>query len=154
MNLPRARVDNVVVQNYESEVLVYDLTTHKAFCLNNTSAVVYHACDGSTTVEQLKARTKFDDDLIFLALSQLKDGKLVDDVALPQSFAQLSRREAIRKVGMASMIALPVITALVAPHAIHAASCRPSGGSCVINADCCSNVCIPDPNHNGRDKCA
>lgn len=154
MNLPSARVDNVVVQNYENEVLVYDLTAHKAFCLNKTSATVYRACDGTTTVDQLKGKTNYSDDLIFLALSQLKEGKLVDDVVLPPTFNRLSRREAIREVGLASMVALPLITSLVAPQAIHAASCLPTGGSCVINPDCCSFVCIPDPNHNGRDKCA
>ena len=93
------------------------------------------------TVSELSAKTKFSDDLIFLALDQLKKDRLIDDVSFPQSFSRLSRREAIRKVGLASMIALPIVSSLVAPPASHAASCVPAGSPCTTGADCCSGIC-------------
>jgi hypothetical protein len=36
---PISRQQNIVVQDLGSEVLIYDLTINKAFCLNETSAL-------------------------------------------------------------------------------------------------------------------
>ena len=44
---PKARKENLVVQESNGEVLIYDLDTNKAFCLNETSALVWQACDGN-----------------------------------------------------------------------------------------------------------
>ena len=54
---------------------------------------------------------------------KLKKNKIIeDDQSFVSPFAGMSRREAIRKVGLASMIALPVISSLVASTAAMAQS--------------------------------
>ena len=116
-----ARSADIVIQNLGEEVLIYDLLIHKAFCLNETSAVVYQACDGTTTFQELKQKHRLTDDLIFFALEQLQKDNLIEGSAITR-FEGLSRREVIRRVALASMVALPVISSLVAPTAAHAAS--------------------------------
>jgi hypothetical protein len=41
LHLPTRRRANIVVRELENEVLLYDLSLHKAWCLNQTSALVY-----------------------------------------------------------------------------------------------------------------
>jgi hypothetical protein len=43
---PEARKDGLVIQDLPEEILVYDLNTNKAHCLNQTAAYVWQACDG------------------------------------------------------------------------------------------------------------
>lgn len=45
-NKPKSRRENIVVQEFDDEVLIYDLERDRAFCLNKTSAVVWRACNG------------------------------------------------------------------------------------------------------------
>lgn len=126
--LPLAKDKNIVVQDLDKEVLIYDLITHKALCLNETSAIVYQACDGKTSFDELKAKHKFTDDLIFLALDELKRENLLEEsVEYKSPFTGISRREAIRKVGLASLIALPIVASFVAPTAASAQSCAGPG---------------------------
>lgn len=130
--LPLAKTADIVVQTLGKEVLIYDLNTHKAFNLNETSAIVYQACDGISTIDELRVKTNFSDDIIFLALDELKKENLIEeDKSFISPFNGMSRREVIRKVGLASMIALPVISSLIAPIAAMAQS----AGNCVNPGD-------------------
>ena len=126
MKLPKSRTENIVVQNLNDETLIYDLTTHKAFCLNETSAKVFNACDGETTFEELKNKFRFTDEIIYLSLDELKENNLIKTEYV-SPFAGMSRREVVKKIGLTSLIALPMISSLVAPPAAHAQS---GGGSC------------------------
>ena len=140
--LPPARSKDVVVQELGEEVLVYDLVTHKAYCLNETSGKVYKACDGVTTFDQLRAKTKFTDEIIFLTLDELKKENLIEeDGSYASPFAGMSRREVIRRVGLASMIVLPVISSLVAPTAAMSKSCLDLEESCVTGTCCPGTTC-------------
>ena len=53
--MPRARQDELIVEELQDETLVYDLKRHKAHCLNRTSALVWRRCDGRTTVAEVAA---------------------------------------------------------------------------------------------------
>jgi hypothetical protein len=119
--LPKARLENIVVQDLGGELLIYNLTTHKAYTLNQTSKIVFEACGGGQSFDELKRRHKFTDDLIYLALDELRANNLLEDYRCGH-FAGVSRREVIRRVGLATMIALPVVASLVAPKASRAAS--------------------------------
>ena len=153
--LPVARTTEIVVQELGKEILIYDLNTHKAYNLNETSSTVYKACDGKTTFDELRVKAKFTDDIIFLALDELKKENLLDkDKSYNSPFVGISRREAIRRVGLASMIALPVISSLIAPTAAMAQSgtsqedaatptpvpCVSYMGSCSTSSQCCSDA--------------
>lgn len=142
--LPLARTADIVVQELGKEVLIYDLNTHKAYNLNETSSIVYKACDGKTTLSELTRQTKFTDEIIFLALDELKKENLIEaDDSYHSPFAGMTRRQAIRKAGLASMVAIPLLASLKAPAAVAALSCGAIGQSCSpANSlgDCCSGT--------------
>lgn len=140
-NLPKARTENLVEQNLGTETLIYDLLIHKAFNLNETSTIVYKACDGTTTLEELKRNHKFSDDFIFLALDELKRNNLLAAESYVSPFAGMNRREVIRKIGLASLLVLPMISALVAPTAASAASGVNGGGSVPPGFSSVGGVC-------------
>ena len=56
MNTPKSRNYEIVVQEADKELLIYDLTTNKAMMLNETSAIIWQMCDGKTTVGQMSGQ--------------------------------------------------------------------------------------------------
>ena len=134
---PTARTNGLVVQDVPDEVLVYDLESNKAHCLNQTAAMVWKACDGKTSVSDIarsigsQTGEKVADDLVWLAIDQLQENSLLE-VQVPTKFAGQSRREALKKIGMASMIALPIIASLAAPKSVLASS----SCACTTNSNC------------------
>ena len=44
--LPEARTLELVEQDLGQELLIYDLTTHNAYTLNETLKLIFRACDG------------------------------------------------------------------------------------------------------------
>ena len=142
-NLPKARTADILEMEADDELMIYDLRINKAYNLNETSKTVYLACDGKTSFDELKRQFKFTDDLIHLTLGELqKNDLLATQYASP--FAGLNRREVIKKVGLASMIALPVITGLVAPIGAQSASCTQDGQPAAISPVSNTNgfVCV------------
>jgi len=126
---PNARKADLVVQETGDEVLVYDLTTNKASCLNDTSAFVWQNCNGENSIADIatalgrKTNQAVNDDFVWLAIDQLaKNGLLEDKVSSNEIFSGMSRRDVIKKVGLGAMIALPIVSSLVAPTAASAAS--------------------------------
>ena len=169
--LPIARNTDIVVQESGKEMLIYDLNTHKAYTLNETSSIVYQACDGKTTFAELSAKNNFTDDIIFLAIDELNKENLLEKAEEYNSpFKGLSRREVIRKVGLASMIVLPLISSIVAPTAAMALSaCIASGSNAPVGcagtqvqcqtqcqnqaSQCCSGIINATANGNGFFNC-
>ncbi len=131
---PLARTDELVVQKSGNEHLIYDLQTNKAICLNQTSRLIWEHCDGKHSVSDIakelekKLGTEISEDLVLFAINQLANEGLLSGVEeLPERFRGPTRREVIRKVGLASMVALPIVSAIAAPNAAHAQSCLPPG---------------------------
>lgn len=138
------------MQDAKDEVLIYDLKANKAFCLNETSKLVWEQCNGKLTVaeiaDEISQRSKklVSEDIVYLAIEQFnKDGLLENDTSdeFKTHFGGLSRREVIRKVGFASMIALPIVSSIVAPSAANAASGQANNTACTANGDCQSGNC-------------
>lgn len=50
---PVSKRDDLVVQELNGEVLIYNLSDNKAFCLNETSALVWQACDGEKNIAEI-----------------------------------------------------------------------------------------------------
>jgi len=147
--LPQAREENIVVQDLDGEVLVYDLTRHKAHCLNHTAALVWRACDGRRTASDIarlvedEMRTPVDEGTVWYAIGQLDKLHLMkESVAPPAMWAGMSRRDFLRKAGVAAAVAVPVVISLSAPTKAHAASCLPTGAACGTPAQCCSGICV------------
>ena len=128
-NNPMARQNGLVVQEMPDEVLVYDLDSNKAHCLNQSAALIWKSCDGTNSVGDIvrqfesNGSGKVTEDFVWLAIDQLNEnGLLAGDVA--SRFAGQSRRQVLKTIGLASMVALPVIASLVAPrNAMAAVSC-------------------------------
>ena len=145
---PKARAEGLVVRELAKEVLVYDLDTHRAVCLNSTAATVWRLCDGRRTAADIRkaleksAVGSVPDEVVWLGLEQLDKDRLLDArPTRPAELAGISRREMIRRVGLAAAVALPVVASIVAPTPAQASSCLPSGAACSTGAQCCSTTC-------------
>lgn len=148
---PTARTNGLVVQEVPQEVLVYDLESDKAHCLNQTAAMVWKACDGKTSVSEIagiigaQTGNAVSDDLVWLAIDQLNEHRLLE-TEIRSRFAGESRRQVLKKIGMASMVALPIIASLAAPTSILAStSCLcPQGPGALGDSQCLPQPCLTD----------
>lgn len=149
IKLPQTRQNNIVVQEFDSELLIYDLGINKAFCLNQTSAIVFQLCNGKNSVSEIshlmsrKLKILVSEEVVWLALDQLKKDNLIEN---NEGFLihcnGLTRRQVIRKIGLTSMIALPLISPVIAPSAVNAQSCiAPGGSGCTFAGFTQSNCC-------------
>jgi hypothetical protein len=147
---PLARKHGLVVEEVSGEILIYDLESHHAHCLNPTAALVWKSCDGRTSVSQIahllaeREGTAIDIDLVWLALDQLLKSKLLTENQEVLNRVQanaVSRRQMMRRIGVGAVVALPLITSLVAPTPAQAATCLPTGRVCTTPAQCCSGLC-------------
>jgi hypothetical protein len=83
--------DRIIVREVETETLLYDEGTHRAWCLNRSSACVWRLCDGNHTVEQIAASASGElgyamgEDLVLLTLDELRDKNLLEEPLLPCS---------------------------------------------------------------------
>lgn len=154
-NKPLGRKKELVTQETDGEVMVYDLNTNKAVCLNETSALVWQLCDGARTVGEIseglskKLASPANEDLVWLAIDQLKKENLIvnSEELETNSFDGMSRREVIKKVGLGTMIALPFVAGIIAPKAIQAAStCTAAVGA---RGTCSCSFAQSDPANGG-----
>lgn len=159
---PQARTTEIVTKDMPDEVLVYDLKTHKAHCLNQTAAAVWKYCDGKKTIMDITSllqkdfNTPVDEVTIWFAVDRLSKANLLEErLIIPIGMPRLSRREVVRKLGMGAAMALPVVMSIVAPSAASAATCGDSNNNnnsnpadCPCNQanDCISVCCNGSPN--------
>ena len=134
-----ARNKDVVVQEAGAEILIYDLESNKTYCLNETSALIWRLCRGNASFETIRKNTEAElnkpvsDEFVWLALNELNsNGLLTNAVKLDADFHGFSRRQIIKRVGLASLIALPVVQSIIAPMAVQAQSlsCNSINGTC------------------------
>lgn len=147
---PLARTRDLITQNLEDELLIYDCRINKALSLNKVSKFVWENCDGSNDLSALAEKIgrslshPITEEAIWMAIDQLKKEDLMESVGEESTrFDGISRRELIRKVGLTSAVALPMICAIIAPSAAHAQSIGllANGTSCSANSECSSNKC-------------
>ena len=151
--LPLAREARLIIKELDDEVLVYDLETDKAHCLNETAARVWKHCNGKRTVAQLRRLMEKEtgsfvpEEMVWLALDQLEKFKLLKaPVSRPTHLAGMSRRRLIRTAGIAAAVSIPVITSIIAPTPAQAASCtaptnRNNDCPCNSSSQCLSGCC-------------
>ena len=158
--LPLARTKDLVVKEMSDEVLVYDLKSHKAHCLNWTAALVWKHCLGQRTVADItrliaqEQHVAVDEGAVWLALQRLSRADLLEEpVALPTGSPRFGRREAMRQMGLGTAIAVPIVMSIIAPTAEAACTVGAPGTVCpapaggvgspgiVPTAVCCSTCC-------------
>lgn len=151
--LPQSRRRSLIVQEFPGEVLIYDLERHLAHCLNHTAVLVWKYCDGKLSAVELsvliekKTGAPFDVEMVWLAVQQLARFRLLEDPA-PEIVGHVSRRELVRRLGLGAAVALPLVTSIISPTAVMAATCGAVGTGCTTNARCCSTICM-----NGQCVC-
>ena len=145
---PLARTDSLIVKELPDETLVYDRERDKAHCLNTTAALVWKNCDGRKTIAQLQelmekeAGSPVPEEMIWLALDQLENFKLLSDAPIkPLELTGMSRRNLVKRIGFAAL-ALPLIISISAPTAQAQASGQPPGGCCNNPGQCASGSCV------------
>lgn len=141
LSLPQAKTENVVIQELPEELLVYDLKQNQAHCLNKMAAMIWQLCDGQTSVTEIAILVReagnvaMDEATIWLAIEQLRQAHLLKEpTSFPSESVRLTRRNAVKKIGLGAALALPWITSVVAPTAVMAAS-KPI----------CENTCRSNP---------
>jgi hypothetical protein len=124
---PLARSDKLIVRELSNELLIYDLDNDRAHCLNKSAALVWKNCNGTLTIDELagllelELKTTVNEDFIWLALGQLQEFHLLqEEITRPASATVLSRRQLMKRLGVATAIALPLVISIVAPTATQA----------------------------------
>jgi len=126
---PKARQNDLVVQELFDELVVYDLQRNQVHSLNPTAALVWQQCDGHTSPAQLAGRLQPHlkpaqaEELVWLALDRLQQAHLLEHklVARPGGL-KISRRRALRALGISALL-LPVVASIPAPAAAQNWTC-------------------------------
>jgi len=150
---PRTRTNRLVTRDLGDELLVYDLERHKAYCLNRVARQVFRHCDGATTIHDIAIRigdvlgTRVSEDSVFLGLLRLEKAHLLEHpVGLD---LRTSRREALRNLGRAAAVVVPLVTAISVPTSAQAQAtgvCPTLGAPCQSTAECGNpNKCKCNP---------
>lgn len=146
---PLARKDKLVIQELPDELLVYDQQRDKAHCLNRSAALIWKRCDGKTSVVEISRRVAndlgapLDERAVWFALAQFdKDHLLQHKTTMPAGMLPgMNRRQLVKTLGLAAVVAVPLVTSIVAPTPAQAATCLPSGSTCTGSVECCSGLC-------------
>jgi hypothetical protein len=147
--MPQARRSGLIIQEVDGEVLIYDQLTDKAHCLNDTAAKVWKFCDGQTTILEacdalsLELGSPVSEKLVWYAVDQFSKDNLLEKEVAPPAFiiSGMNRRQMVRTLGLAAVVAVPLVTSIVAPTPAQAATCLPAGASCGVSGQCCSGLC-------------
>jgi hypothetical protein len=149
---PKRRGEGLIEREIDGEVVVYDLESHEAHCLNPEAARLWRACDGDRDGREILRHLHGEnfhaghEAALLIGLEQLEKSSLLETDAADSAvelIAHTSRRELLSRVGkvVAVTVALPAILSIVAPTPAEASTCVASGGACTSSAQCCSGLC-------------
>lgn len=152
---PRARKDGLVVRELAGELLVYDRERNEAHSLNETAALIWKHCDGSSTIAELRSTLEaetgatVDEQVVLYALGTFTKRSLLEEPLKRSARAgRLSRRELIQTMGVAASV--PLVVSIFAPSVFAAASCTQN---CNTAPDCTVPGCPFCPGGTGT-KCS
>ena len=127
--LPQFRT-SLIVKELAGEILVYDETSTKAYCLNKSAATIWGMCDGKTSISEMARKAAIEIDgmidevFVAVALTSFRDNGLLENESGDiRPIARLTRAELVARVGrvgLAAAVALPLVTSIVAPTAAKA----------------------------------
>lgn len=113
------RIDGLLVERTNNELLVFNDISAEAFALNETAAIVYDLCDGATSLSAMVPRLAeasglpADQQVVELAIEELVDAGLIEVAA--SGPPAMGRRSLIAKLGLtaAAAAALPFVESIV-----------------------------------------
>jgi hypothetical protein len=121
------RGSSIIETMVDEDVLLYNPAVHRAFRLNEAAAVIWHRCDGRTTVQEIVQG----DQAAWELLAQLGADGLVDGVPTTPPTFDMSRRKFVR-LGAAvatGTAMLPMMEGLLIPTPAAAQSGTSAGAS-------------------------
>ncbi len=159
-NYPRARQNDLLVQQAQNELVVYDSKTDKAYVLNPTAAAVWRACNGKRSVTEIvlfvNQTIPTDQASVQYALGQLSD-LLETPATASREYMSMSRRQFLKRAGVvATAAAIPAVVKIVAPTPAHAQSgfvcCICDDSQHILGSVCgdCDSICA---SHGGVIDC-
>jgi hypothetical protein len=120
---PTARSENLIIEELDRGMVVYDSLTQEAHALDPMATSVWRAADGQKTTRQLAEATGLEQAAVVATLDQLRERGLFTDGA------SVSRRSMLRRsatFGAAAIAAAPLIETIVIPTAAaHASTIAP-----------------------------
>jgi hypothetical protein len=140
---PMARSEDLVVQELNDEVLVYDEMWARAHCLTGDAARVWRALDGQTSEAVLAEQLDLPADTVVQVLAELEGKELLDNDSEADDGA--TRREfGLRAAKLGGAVAAaPMILSIVAPTP--AAAATPTEAQCNYysgsSCDACQHIC-------------
>lgn len=139
---PRARTEDLLIEQLETELLVYDSQNHRAHCLGGTAARVWRACDGATDMQSLAIALQLTAEEVSNAVdelerSQLLDGLPVLDVTSRKDSGITRREMTLRSAKLGGAIAsAPLIYSIAVPSPAAAATPTPYQCNLYTTQDC------------------
>ena len=92
--------------------------------------MIWIYCNGKNSVAEIadlvsvETKSLINTELVELCFEQLmRENLLENNGDLTTSLTGLSRREAVKRIGLSAAIALPIVAAIAAPSAVQAQSC-------------------------------
>jgi hypothetical protein len=118
--------EHISIQQIGTETLVYDERRHRAFCLNESSSVIWRLADGEHSIAEISRAASLElkypvsEELVSFALSELQSDDLIQPTPIAGAGPAISRRAVLQKLGAGGVLLLPVVAAIVAPTAAQA----------------------------------
>jgi hypothetical protein len=99
---PLGRRRDIVIQELREEILIYNLQTDRAYCLNKTASLIWQLCDGNKTAGEIsiqisrQLKSPVNEEFVWVALERLYRENLIEnDFGFSIPCDALSRREII-----------------------------------------------------------
>jgi len=148
-DFPKARNRDLLIEDVGDELLIFDIGSNRAHCLNGSAAAIWQHCDGTrsiaTLAEHLFPGLEPTDGqrLIGVGVARLRRRRLVENSTTDAS-VDLSKRHMVKKMAIlaaAAGFAAPIVSSVLAPTPAHAFTCLGRGMPCMANGQCCSGLC-------------
>src|ERR1700693_664817 len=131
MYKPKARSNQILVEELVDEILIYDVERNQVHCLNGPAVRIWELCDGERTVGEIAKALNTDLDpeaaetLVWGALDQFAEKNLLENVLdKPLQLYKpegLTRRQMLLRLGIVVGM-LPLVDSIVSPEAALAGS--------------------------------
>ncbi len=135
---PKARSEELLIEEVAGELVVYDCQSQQAHRLNATAAFVWRHCDGQHSIAELVelVATEFtaaaSDAAVRLAIELLQQAGLLENTQpQPADAFDTSRRKALQKLSLTGALTViaPIVATLAAPTPAQAGSGNWGGGA-------------------------
>ena len=140
---PVAREDDLLVEELDSELLIYDRKTDRAHSLGAAATRVWRACDGSRDPQAIATATGDDLETVNRALDLLRDCSLLDGQAPAAENGGGMTRRTLTFRAAAAAVSAPLIVSIAAPTAM--AALTPTPEVCLsftdTSCDACDRIC-------------